>query len=163
MPDTIIYKYRQPHAWYFTAKDGRIKKKHKGSMVNVKIEEAMCRKATGSDIVAYYISTHTEDEDPEAADQLTTIEYFNRETFHDFLYHREKVNDGMVQRFVEPKSVQNHMIRCIWSPKICLLERRLNKYNLQDRRYGMYERAVTYEGAEFYSEVQPVRGALLPT
>merc|ERR1719313_2288427 len=69
----------------------------------------------------------------------------------------------MVQRFVEPKSVQNHMIRCIWSPKVCLLERRNNKYNLQDRRYGMYERAVTYEGAEFYSEVQPVRGALLPS
>ena len=162
IPDTIIYKYRQPAFWYFTAKDGHIRKKHKGSIVNVRIEEAFCRKATGSDIVAYYISTATEGEDDDEANPLTTIEYFNRETFHDFLYNREKVNNGIVQRFVEPKGVANAMIRAIWSPKVCLLERRTNNYNLQDKRYGMYERAVTYEGAEFYSHPDPVRGSLLP-
>ena len=40
---------------------------------------------------------------------------------------------------------KNSMIRAIWSPKVCLLERRINIRNLQDRKYGMYERAVTYE------------------
>jgi len=159
IPDTIIYKYRQPAFWYFTAKDGNIKRKHKGNLVNVRIEEAFTRKSTGSDIIAYYISTaETDDGKP-----LTTIEYFNKDSFHDFLYNREKVNNGIVQKFIEPKGICNTMIRSIWSPKVCLLERRENNHNLQDRRFGMYERAVTYEGAEFYSSAAPVRGAILPT
>jgi hypothetical protein len=158
IPDTIVYKFRQPACWYFTAKDGTIKKKHKGNLVNVRIEESFTQKTTGSDIIAYYIST-AEGED---GNPLTTIEYFNQESFHEFLYNREKVNNGIVQKFIEPKGVQNSMVRSIWSPKVCLLERRINNRNLQDRRFGMYERAVTYEGAEFYSQAAPVRGALLP-
>ncbi len=62
IPDTIVYKYRQPALWYFTAKDGRVKKKSKYNLVNVRIEEAFTRNSLGCDIVAYYIST------PEAAD-----------------------------------------------------------------------------------------------
>jgi hypothetical protein len=159
IPDTIIYKYRQPAFWYFTAKDGTVKRKNKGNLVNVRIEEAFTRKATGSDIIAYYISTGSED----GENQNTTIEYFNKETFHDFLYNREKVNNGIVQKFIEPKGVSNTMTRSIWSPKVCLVERRINIRNLQDRRFGMYERAVTYEGAEFNSSPAPVRGSILPS
>ena len=29
IPDTIIYKYRQPAYWYFTAKNGQVKRKSK--------------------------------------------------------------------------------------------------------------------------------------
>lgn len=109
IPDTIIYKYRQPAFWYFTAKDGSFKRKNKGNLVNVRIEESFSRKSTGSDVIAYYISTcEGEDGNPS-----TTIEYFNRETFHDFLYNREKVNNGIVQKFIEPKGVSNTMIRSI--------------------------------------------------
>ena len=64
IPDTIVYKFRQPACWYFTAKDGTIKKKHKGNLVNVRIEESFTQKTTGSDIIAYYIST-AEGEDGE--------------------------------------------------------------------------------------------------
>lgn len=39
------------------------------------------------------------------------------------------------------------IVRAIWSPKVCLLERRLNTKQLHDQRYGLYERAVTYEGS----------------
>jgi len=56
IPDTIVYKYRQPAAWYFTSVvDGSIKKKNKANLINVRIEEAFLRKRSGSDIVAYYI------------------------------------------------------------------------------------------------------------
>lgn len=43
------------------------------------------------------------------------------------------------------------MVRAIWSPKICLLERRVNVRQLHDKRHGLYERAVTYDGPDIYS------------
>ena len=156
VPDTIIYKYRQPSAWYFTSKDGTIKKKTKFNLTNVRIEEAFTRNVHGSDICGYYLSL------PENRDEQYTIEYFDADALHHFLYHREKVNNGLIQRFIEPKGTRNTMIRAIWSPKVCMLERRMNVHRLQDKRYGMYERAVTYEGPEFNSQAAPVRGTLLP-
>jgi hypothetical protein len=44
---------------------------------------------------------------------------------------------------------------------MCILERRKNKYNLDDSRYGLYERAVTFEGPELYSTNLPIRGTAL--
>jgi hypothetical protein len=157
IPDTIIYKYRQPAYWYFTAKNGQVKRKSKYNLMNVRIEETFNRNTMGSDIIAYYLTT----------DEKTgevTIEYFDKLQFHDFLYNREKVNNGIVQKFIEPKGTNNSMIRAIWSPKVCLLERRVNVHKLHDtRRFGMYERAVTYEGPEVNSQTAPVRGSILPS
>lgn len=42
-------------------------------------------------------------------------------------------------------------IRAVWSPKVCLMERRVNMRRLYERRYSLYERAVTYEGTELDS------------
>ncbi|CAE8642741.1 unnamed protein product, partial [Polarella glacialis] len=42
---------------------------------------------------------------------------------------------------------------------VCMLERRVNRLRMADTRYDMYERAVTFEGPDFHSEVVPVRGA----
>jgi hypothetical protein len=82
----------------------------------------------------------------------TTIEYFNAEAFHEFLYNRQKTNNGILQRcaggapcglrththarrsFIEPKGVNNDTVRVIWSPKICLLERCVNVNALHDMR-----------------------------
>jgi hypothetical protein len=43
------------------------------------------------------------------------------------------------------------MIRAIWTPNMCLLERKNNLRKLHDTRYGIYERAVTFDGADAYS------------
>eukprot|EP00743_Colponemidia_sp_Colp-15_P006598 GILK01007111.1.p1 GENE.GILK01007111.1~~GILK01007111.1.p1 ORF type:complete len:756 (-),score=125.15 GILK01007111.1:128-2395(-) len=157
IPDTIIYKYRQPAFWYFTASDGSIKRKGKSKLVNAKIEEDFLKGENPSGIVAYYIFTKEEN-----GRDKTTIEYFDQNSFHEFLYQRDKVNNGLLQRFIEPKEAQNSITRIIWSPKVCLFEKRVNKRKLTDRRFDMYERAVTYEGAEFHSYASPVRGAILP-
>ena len=106
IPDTIIYKYRQPAYWYFTAKNGQVKRKSKYNLMNVRIEETFTRNTMGSDIIAYYLTT----------DEKTgevTIEYFDKVQFHDFLYNREKLNNGIVQKFIEPKGTNNSMIRAI--------------------------------------------------
>jgi len=155
IPDTVIYEFRQPAIWYFTSKNGQIKKKGKYNLSNIRIEEAFTRKAIGSDIIAYYLSTNVET-------GKTTIEYFDRATLRDFLYNREKVDNGILQKFVEPRGTKNDMIQGIWSPKILLLERRENKYKLIDQRYSLYEKAVTYEGPMHYSTAMPVRGSSLP-
>lgn len=161
IPDTVVYRYRQPAMWFFTSSDGSIKKKNKSNLVNVRIEEAFLKNKSGSDIVAYYISTRTEGAGPEA-ERRTTIEYLDERGFREFLYQRTKVNNGILQRFIEPKGVHNSMTRVIWSPKVCLLERRVNLQSLQDRRVDMYQRAVTYDGEEFNSKTVPVRGSILP-
>merc|ERR1719181_1917717 len=75
------------------------------------------------------------------------------------MFNRQKArHDGILQKFVEPKGDQNNMIRVLWSPKVCLLERRVNKRRLSDTKLDVYERAVTFEGSDFLSEVTPVRG-----
>lgn len=160
IPDTVIYKFGQPVQWYFSGQDGKVKRKHKQNLVNVRIEEAMTKKVIGSDIVAYYIATEVDDESGVTS---TSIEYFDRENLHDFLYNRWKENSGILQRFVEPKGTQNVMVRAVWSPKVCLLERRVNNRQLHDKRFGLYERAITYEGPEFHSSAAPLRGNVLPS
>lgn len=81
----------------------------------------------------------------EADEKEYTIEYLDSTGLSDFLYNREKVNDGILQKFIDPKGTSNVMIRGIWSPKVLLLERRENRKKLSDFSHSMYERAVTYE------------------
>jgi hypothetical protein len=102
IPDTIIYKFGQPIHWYFTGVDGKLKKKSKQNLVNVRIEEALTKRVVGCDIVAYYIDHNTTD-----GHVSSSIEYFDRKALHDFLYNRWKEHNGILQRFIEPKGTQN--------------------------------------------------------
>jgi len=158
MPDTIVYKFGQPVHWYFTSVSGKLKKKNKQNLANVRIEEVFNKR--NSELVAYYMS---EVAVQGRAEKVTAIEYFDRRGLHEFLYNRWKENDGILQHFVEPKGVHNAIIRAIWSPKVCLLERRVNSKQLYDQRYGLYERAVTYDGPEHFSIASPLRGTALPS
>ena len=157
IPDTIIYKYGQPVSWYFTAQNGRVKKKNKHNLVSANIEAVFNKHVLGYDVLAYFITT------PPEQDQYSpiTIEYLDRQALNDFLYHRKKDFNGVLQRFIEPKTTRNEIIRAIWSPKVCLLERAENIHQLHDNRYGLYERCVIYEGPEYYYTSAPLRGPVL--
>ena len=117
MPDTIVYKFGQPVHWYFTSVSGKLKKKNKQNLANVRIEEVFNKR--NSELVAYYMSEMAVQGRRE---KVTAIEYFDRRGLHEFLYNRWKENNGILQHFVEPKGVHNAIIRAIWSPKVCLLE-----------------------------------------
>lgn len=82
----------------------------------------------------------------------------------DFLYKKRKNQSGILQRFVEPSGGGKHnsQIRAICTPKLCVLERRRTKQELHDSRFGLYERAVTFEGPEVHSISLPIRGETLP-
>ena len=60
IPDTIIFKSSQPTCWYFTARNGRIKKKNRQNLINARIEEAFTKYLLGYDVVACFIRLHSE-------------------------------------------------------------------------------------------------------
>lgn len=160
IPDTVIFKYGQPVTWYFTASNGKIKKKNRNNLLNARIEDSFTQNILGYDVIATFFSVPTESEQNKKLNQ-NTIEYLSRKDLQAFLYDRAESNNGILQKFIEPKGTRNEMIRAIWSPKVCLLERAENIYQLHDHRYGLYERCVTYEGPELYITSAPLRGPVL--
>jgi len=164
IPDTIVFKSGTPSNWYFTASNGRIKRKNRQNLMNARIEEAFTKHLLGYDVVAFFIhveSTDEEDKRNSTSAIPMSIEYFDRTGLTDFLYKRRDKSNGILQRFVEPKGIKNEMIRAIWSPKVCLLERSENIHHLHDHRYGLFERCVTFEGPEYYFTNCALRGPVL--
>ena len=158
IPDTVVFKLGVPTSWYFTSLDGRVKRKKRVNLINSVIEQSFTSHALGYDILATFISF------PIEVDQLrrfSTIEYFDIQTLGHFLQRQNEGRSGILQRFIEPNGTKNDIIRAIWSPKICLLQRTENIYHLHDQRYGLYERCVTDEGPEHFSTSTSLRGAAL--
>ncbi len=162
IPDTIIIKYGQPTCWYFTAKNGKLRKKNRQNLMNARIEEVFTKYVLGYDVIATFVNIF-QDPDPETGViPPSTVEFLDREGLNKFLYNRPKeISNGILQRFIEPKGTKNGLIRAVWSPKVVLLERAENIHHLHDHRYGLYERCVTMEGPEYYYTSAPLRGPVL--
>jgi len=170
IPETVIFRYNSPVLWYFTSVDGTIKRKSKAKVTREHVRDHFFKNPKPSGIVAYYVSSqntngssyHAGFGAEPGAETQTTIEYFDRAALEDFLFARQKrkedCRDGILQKFVEPKEDQNNMIKALWSPKVCMLERRVNRLKISDPRYDIYERAVTFEGDDCHSVINPVRG-----
>jgi hypothetical protein len=162
IPDTIVVKYGNPTAWYFTANNGKVRKKNRQNLMNARIEEVFTKNILGYDVLAMFINIY-QDVDPDTGViPPSTVEYLDREGLNQFLYNRPKENsNGILQRFIEPKGTKNELIRAIWSPKVVLVERAENIHHLHDHRYGLYERCVTMEGPEYYYTSNAIRGPVL--
>jgi hypothetical protein len=159
IPDTIIFKYGQPVQWYFTSKNGKLKKKNRQNVMPARIEENFTKHLLGYDVIATFISVPLEGSTDNQRN--STMEFLDRDGLSNFLYKRGRSNNGLLQKFIEPRGVKNEAIRAIWSPKVCLLERCENIHQLHDNRYGLYERCVCFEGPEYYSTSTPLRGPAL--
>jgi hypothetical protein len=185
IPDTILYKYQKPCYWYFTSKkDNKLKKKSSMRMTNENISDRFTKKISPSGIVAYYIykkncslSKYETDnqkiyENPlfnfkdndimKEKDGSYTVEYFDLHKFNDFIQKKITYEDGILQKFEDPKGDYNFTVRLQWSPKICLLEKKTCLRRINDNRYNVYERAVTYDGEEFQIKTEPIKGNHLP-
>ena len=88
---------------------------------------------------------------------LLYIEYISHDELESFLKNSDKRQDGVLQQFIDPEYENNSMIEWIWSPSICLFEKRVNKKNLYDTKFDMYERAVTIDGSEMYSRIEKLK------
>ncbi|CAJ1414748.1 unnamed protein product [Effrenium voratum] len=133
IPDTIVFKFSAPSVWYFTSVDGTIKRKHKTKLDAEYILKEFLKRPLAGGIVAYYVRTAVCAEDAQTglADSgmaPTTIEYLNEAQLRELLFNRQmERGDGLLQKFLEPPDARNNMIRAQWSPKVCLLERRINR------------------------------------
>ena len=67
-----------------------------------------------------------------------------------------------MQKFEDPKGEHNITYRLTWSPKLCLFEKCTNLKKVNDKHYDIYERAVTYDGEEFQTRTEPLKGNNLP-
>eukprot|EP00586_Coscinodiscus_wailesii_P010918 CAMPEP_0172513862 /NCGR_PEP_ID=MMETSP1066-20121228/256073_1 /TAXON_ID=671091 /ORGANISM="Coscinodiscus wailesii, Strain CCMP2513" /LENGTH=781 /DNA_ID=CAMNT_0013294307 /DNA_START=656 /DNA_END=2998 /DNA_ORIENTATION=- len=170
-------------------KKATILRKRKHNLTIEKIEKGFLSSRRGvlrddKDIVAYFISKGSEsnpifgnetyrssdknenenDDDSSSSsggEAVASIEYFDERGLRDFLSHGRKERSGILQRFVTPSGTQNSLIRAIYTPKLTLLERRRNNKNLYDGRFGLYERAITFEGPDVLSSPAPLRGEVL--
>lgn len=147
LPDTVIYKYQQPRFWYFTSRDGSIKKRSQDKLKTDKIKEFFSKNVSQSEIVAWFMYIEN---------NKKIVEFLNLENFNHFLYSRKKSDEGILQKFIDPKGTKNSMIQVIWMQKFIFFEVRENKKNLFDTRFDLYERAVTFEGEEFHCDSKQV-------
>ncbi|KAL7542097.1 hypothetical protein ACHAWF_010727, partial [Thalassiosira exigua] len=176
--------------WYFTSKNGgpdknktTILRKRRANLTLANIEEVFLGKAASrgevgdDDVVAYFISSGADTGSGKKAldasfddcsavvgdDVSCDIEYFNKTTLREFLQHGRNNKSGILQRFVKPHGGGRHnsQIRAIWTPKLCILERRRTKQDLHDARFALYERAVTFDGPDVHSVSVPLRGTVL--
>ncbi|KAL7469141.1 hypothetical protein ACHAXS_009393 [Conticribra weissflogii] len=154
------------------------------NIVDVFLSKAASKKnGNGShDIVAYFITssvnhmcTNEEIGENELLDSIDpsshilgkeascNIEYFNKTSLREFLKQRRNDKSGILQRFIAPHGGGQHnsQIRAIWTPKLCILERRRTKQNLHDKRFALYERAITFDGPDVHSLSMPLRGTVL--
>ena len=53
--------------------------------------------------------------------------------------------------------MNNTVYRIQWSPKLCLFEKRTNNRPIAYRNIDVYERAVTFEGPEVFSQSSALR------
>ena len=90
------------------------------------------------------------------------IEYFDIQKFNDFLNKNIVYDDGILQKFEDPKGDHNITYRLTWSPKLCLFEKCTNLKKINDKHFDVYERAVTYDGEEFQTRTEPLKGNNLP-
>ena len=90
------------------------------------------------------------------------IEYYNKKQFIDFLNNKIRHEEGILQKFIDPKGEYNTTYRLTWSPKLSLFEKCTNLKKLNDKHYDIYERVVTYDGEQFQTRIEPLKGSLLP-
>jgi len=190
IPQTILYKYQKPCYWYFTSKvDNKLKKKSTVKVTTEHIREVFTKHISKSGIVAYYIYKKSkieskyetdkpnfektmkhlfdkEKDNEETSDNSNNsgyiIEYFDLKRFDEFLKNKYTYEDGILQKFEDPKGDYNVTYRLTWSPKLCLFEKCSNIKKINDKRYDIYEKAVTYEGEEFQTKTEPLKGSNLP-
>lgn len=93
--------------------------------------------------------------------QKIVIDYLTVSKLKEFLFedtYEKPMQGGVLQRFVDPYGDHNTVIQAIWSPNLCVFNKRMNHRFLYDLGYDPYERAVTFDGAEVYSHSVPIRG-----
>jgi hypothetical protein len=152
-PDTIVYDHNFPRSWYtYDKKQKNLEKRQGRELDPNSIFEAFSKsKDADVGILASYLYSY---EDPTSGESVTSVEFFNEKGLLEFVNRKVK-REGILQKFVIPKGIHNSVIQAVWSPRICLVQRRMNVNPIKDKlitERDPYSCAVTYEGPTHFSE-----------
>jgi hypothetical protein len=157
IPDTIVFDHNFPRGWYTSdLKSKEITKKQGKELDAASIAQGFCKPPSPAvNIVASYMCSYEEDDKATGESvTVTSVEFFNEETLKDFVARKTK-REGILQRFVAPKGLRNNVIQAVWSPRVCMVQRRTNRGSIKDKiqcERDPYPVAVTYEGPSHFSE-----------
>ncbi|KAG5471238.1 hypothetical protein LSCM1_01311 [Leishmania martiniquensis] len=161
IPDTVVFEHNFPRGWYTTDMKAKevVRKQGKELDANT-IQQGFTQDLhDGSPIAAAYLCT-TEITDDGETEVSTLVEVFNRDTLAAFLARKIKP-EGILQKFIFPKGYHNSVIKVVWSPRVCMVQRRTNKYRIFDRKRAEsdpFSITVTYDGPTFLSDEGSVSG-----
>eukprot|EP00756_Hemistasia_phaeocysticola_P064118 Hpha_TRINITY_DN7545_c0_g1::TRINITY_DN7545_c0_g1_i1::g.18953::m.18953 len=152
IPDTVVYEHNFPRAWYtYDFKNQEIQKRQGKYLDTQHIFNVFSKvdRQGGCDICAQYLFT----QEQEQGQRTTSVEFLRPFELEHFLNQRKSRPDGILQKFPPPRSgaVSNTQIQVVWSPRVTLIQRRVNKHRLNDKSVAPYDRAVTYDGPAHYS------------
>ncbi|KPA74011.1 hypothetical protein ABB37_09572 [Leptomonas pyrrhocoris] len=162
IPDTVVFEHNFPRGWYTTdMKANEVVRKQGKELDANTIEQGFTQDLTDSSpIAASYLCTTEVDSDKGDDGVSTLVEVFNKDTLGAFLARKTKPG-GILQKFIMPKSYQNSVIKAVWSPRVCMVQRRTNKYRIFDRKRAErdpFSTTVTYDGPTFLSDEGSVSG-----
>ena len=157
IPDTIVYDHNFPRGWYTSdLKNKEITKRQGKELDADSITRGFSKPPNPSlNVVASYMCSYEEDDKVTGETQMvTSVEFFNEDTLKEFVGRKTK-REGILQRFLAPKGLRNSVIQAVWSPRVCIVQRRTNCGSIKDKlqcERDPYPVAVTYEGPTHFSE-----------
>lgn len=156
IPDTIVFDHNFPRGWYTSdLKAKEISKKQGKELDAASIAAGFCKPINPNVmIVASYMCSYEMETEHGETEMCTQVEFFNEETLKEFVARKEK-REGILQRFMPPKGHRNSVIQAVWSPRVCIVQRRTNVGSISDKvqaEKDPYNIAVTYEGPSHFSE-----------
>jgi hypothetical protein len=162
VPLTLAFRYTRPSAWYEWSEELRATRETACAETVEEIlerfrqhNEAINGEAR-CDILATYVYNRAPPPDSGAA-PVTCLEHMDEALLVDFLRHRKREHNGVLQGFVVPTGGRATCLRArVHASGRFMLESRTNRVPLADARRGVRERAVTFEGAEHEVRGRPV-------
>ena len=94
-----------------------------------------------------------------APEDKTSVEFLDWFQLERFLEGDDFPRFGVLQRW-GPREPQNSVISAVWSPSLCLVERRTNCHRQDDTSVPLHRRMATFEGSSGYrlSQSTPLQG-----
>ena len=157
IPDTIVFDHNFPRGWYTSdLKAKEISKKQGKELDAASIASGFCKPQNPNVlIVASYMCSYEIDNAVTGETEVCTqVEFFNEDSLKEFVGRKIK-REGILQRFMAPKGHRNSVIQAVWSPRVCIVQRRTNIASIGDKvqaEKDPYNIAVTYEGPSHFSE-----------
>jgi hypothetical protein len=156
IPDTIVFDHNFPRGWYTSDLKAKEISKKQGKELDATSIAAGFSKPINPNvtIVASYMCSFETENDNGETEMCTQVEFFNEDTLKEFVARKEK-REGILQRFMPPKGHRNSVIQAVWSPRVCIVQRRTNVSSIADKvqaEKDPYNIAVTYEGPSHFSE-----------